>query len=91
MVAVANTGFKAPALDAKLERLTLFDGERVTVTVYVLVVAPSWAVTVAVMVLAPTFNGIVPDAVPELTAVPLTVTVAVASAVVGVAVIEVVL
>jgi hypothetical protein len=58
----------------------------VTVTVYVLVVVPSCAVTIVVMVLFPTFNGIDADAVPEATVVPLTFTVATALLVVGVTV-----
>lgn len=37
-----------------------------------------------VMVLGPTTKAMLPDAVPEVTAIPFTVTVAVASAVVGV-------
>ena len=52
-------------------------------------VTPSVAVTMVVMVFGPTTKGILADAVPELTAVPFTVTVAVASLVVGVTVIEV--
>ena len=56
--------------------------------VYVLVVAPSCAVTTVVMVFGPAISGIAAEAVPEVTAVPLTVTVAVASAVVGVTVNE---
>ena len=62
----------------------LLDGALVTVMVYVFVVTPSWAVTLVVNVLCPTTKAILPDAVPELTVVPFTVTVAVASAVVGV-------
>ena len=54
-------------------------------------VAPSCAVTMVVMVFAPAFKAMAADAVPEVTAVPLTVTVAVGSLVVGVAVNEVML
>ena len=56
-------------------------------------VAPScvaWLHTV-VMVFAPAFRAMPADAIPEVTAVPLTVTVAVGSAVVGVTVMDVVL
>ena len=87
MVAVANTGVNVPALIIKFERPALFDGARVTVTVYVLVVVPSCAVTTVVMVFGPTFSVIGPEAVPELTAAPFTVIVAVASLAVGVNVI----
>ena len=50
---------------------------------------PSCAVTNMVMVFAPTINGIAADAVPEVTAVPFTVTVAFGSVVVGVTVTDV--
>jgi hypothetical protein len=50
----------------------------VTVTVYVAVVVPSWAVTTTVIVFAPTFKEMDPDADPDVTAVPLTVIVALA-------------
>ena len=51
-------------------------------------VEPSCAVTTIVMVLAPTARFIGVEAEPEATAVPFTVTVAVASVTVGVIVIE---
>jgi hypothetical protein len=60
----------------------------VTVVVYVLVVVPSCAVTTVVMVFAPTFKLILPLATPVATAVPLTVTVALAWLTVGVTVID---
>ncbi|MNM75515.1 hypothetical protein D3C81_873010 [compost metagenome] len=50
----------------------------------------SWAVTMVVMVLAPTFRAMAPEALPLVVATPLTVTLAVPSATVGVSVIEVV-
>ena len=78
---------KAPLLTLNAERLALADGARVAVMVYVLVVVPSWAVTTVVMVFAPTFNAIGADALPEATAIPLTVTVDVGTAVTGVIVI----
>ena len=53
-------------------------------------VVPSWAVTTVVIVLAPTASAIAPEALPLLVATPLTVTLALASATVGVTVSEVV-
>ena len=53
-------------------------------------VMPSGAVTMADMVLAPVFNVIVADGLPDVMAVPLTVTVDVGSLVVGVTVMDVV-
>jgi len=47
---------------------------------------PSCAVTIVVIVFGPPTRAMLPDAVPELTATPFTVTVAVASLVVGVTV-----
>ena len=49
-------------------------------------VTPSWAVTTVLMVLEPTAKAILPDAVPELTAMPFTFIVAVGSMVVAVTV-----
>jgi hypothetical protein len=60
----------------------------VTVKVYVLVVDLSPDVATTFMVFGPTASGIAPDAVPEVTEVPFTLTVAVAVATVGVTVIE---
>ena len=51
-----------------------------------MVVNPSCAVTTVLMVVWPTAKAIAPDAVPEVTAVPFTVIVALASCVVGVTV-----
>ncbi len=50
----------------------------------------SWAVPTTVIVFEPTESEMLPDAEAEVTAVPLTVTVALASFTVGVTVIEVV-
>ena len=58
----------------------------VTVMVYVSVVVPSWAVTTTGMTLEPTLRLIEPDGEPEVTGVPLTVTVAFAWFTVGVTV-----
>ena len=63
---------------------------RVTVIVYVLVVVPSSEVPTTVITLSPKLKLIAPDAVPEVTAVPLTVIVAKALLRVGVTVIELV-
>ena len=83
----------AAFLLTKLSGLAMLSGPvaLVTVRVYVLVVVPFWAVTTVVMVFDPTDNGRLWDAVPEVTAVPFTFTVALASAVVGVIVIAVTL
>ena len=51
-------------------------------------VVPSCAVTTVLMAFGPTFNAIGPEAVPDVTAVPLTVMVALALVAVGVTVIE---
>ena len=55
----------------------------VTVIVYVFVVLPSCAVTTVVMVLLPTLKLIEPLALPDVTVVPFTFTVAVLSVTVG--------
>ena len=52
------------------------EGARVTLTVYVFVVTPSWAVTTVVMVFEPTDSGMAADAAPDVVATPFTVTVA---------------
>lgn len=57
---------------------------RVTVVVYVRVVVPSPAVTIVLIVFAPTLRAIAPEGVPEVTETPLTVTVAVPSFTMGV-------
>lgn len=64
------------------------DDKRVTVMVYVFDVTPSWAVTIAVMVLLPNVKGMLADAVPDFTIVPLIFKVAVGSAVVAVTVVD---
>ena len=83
-----KTGDKVPVPGLRSDRLSLVDGAFVTVSVYVFVVVPFCAVTTVVMVLGPTTNGRLCEALPEATIVPLTVRVAVGSAVVGVMVIE---
>ena len=72
------------------ERLALDEGARVTINVYVLVVTPSCAVTMVVIVFGPTINGIAPDAVPDVTAAPFTFIAAFGSALVGDIVMDVV-
>ena len=79
-----KAGVKVPLLSLKAERLSLVDGARVAVMVYVFVVTPSWAVTTVVMVFGPTFKAIGAEAVPEATVVPFTFTVDVGTAVTGV-------
>ena len=68
----------------KFDKYAFEDGARTTVTVYDCVVIPSAAVTVVVIKLFPTFNGMKADAVAVGTMVLLTVTVANGSFVVGV-------
>ena len=63
---------------------------RLTVTVYVCIVVPSCAVTTTGIGLAPATSGIGSEAEPLDTGLPATVTVAFASVVVGVNVIDVV-
>ena len=84
-----KAGLTTPLLVIKLSSFALLDGARFTVTVYVSMVTPSWAVTIVVILLLPTARAIAPDAEPDVTAVPFTVSVAVASLVVGVAVTDV--
>ena len=82
-----NTGDKVPLLRVNAERLASEDS-LITVTLYVLVVVPSCAVTTTWMVLMPTNKEMAGDAAPEVTAVPFTFMVAVGSLVVGVSVID---
>ncbi|MNP59593.1 hypothetical protein D3C76_1545980 [compost metagenome] len=77
-----NAGDNVPVLSVSPLKSALEDAARVTVTVYVRVL-PSPDVTITVIVLSPTFNAIA-WACPLATAAPFTVTVAEASAVVGV-------
>lgn len=80
-----------PVLNDNPARAALVDNAVfVMVNVYVLVL-PSWAVTMAVMVLLPVLMVIALDALPLVTGAPFTVTLAVASANVGVTVIDAVL
>ncbi len=88
VVPLANVGAKVPVDSASAESVATLDAARVTVVVYVCVVVPSPAVTIVVIVFVPTVNAIAPDATPDVTVVPLTLTVAVASVVVGVTVID---
>lgn len=87
-MALANVGDNVPLESAKLDKSAFADAARVTVTVYVFVVEPSCAVTTVVMVLVPTVNAIAPLALPEVTAEPLTVMVALAWFRVGVSVMD---
>lgn len=81
-----NVGASVPELMTRLERVASVEPSLVTVIVYVPVVVPSWAVTIVVIVLAPTFRVIGSEATPVATAVPFTVTVALAWLTVGVTV-----
>ena len=83
-----KTGDKVPVPGLRSDRLSLVDGAFVTVSVYVFVVVPFCAVTIVVIVLGPTTNGRLCETLPDVTAVPLTVMVALGSAAVGVTVIE---
>ena len=71
-------------------KVTIDEGALDTVMVYVSVVDPFCAVTTTEITLVPTFRFIGADALPDATAVPLTVMLAVASVTVGVTVILVV-
>ena len=82
MVPDANAGLNVPVLNARAARFAFVE-IRVTVNIYVFVVVPSAAVTTTLIVFGPTARGILADAVPEATAIPFTVRVAVASLVVG--------
>ena len=82
---------RVPVLKTRLDRSAFAEPALMTVTVYVLVVVPFCAVTTVVITLLPTERFIDPEAVPLVTEVPFTVTVAVASATVGVTVMEVIL
>ena len=71
----------------RLLSVTIEDGALDTDIVYVLIVVPSCAVTTIEITLFPTLKAIGPDALPDTTAVPLTVIVELASVAVGVTVI----
>ena len=87
MVPAAKVGESVPALRARPLRFAFEDvAARVAVTVYVLVVVPSSAVTTVVIVFEPTESAMEPEALPEVTVVPLTLIVALESAAVGVTV-----
>ena len=88
---VANCVSDAPATGAKPEETASLAGadERVNVTVVVVVVTSSGAVTTTSTAFAPTVKMSEPEARPEVTAIPPTVTVAPGSATVGVIVAEV--
>ena len=83
-----KAGDSVPTLTLSAERLGSDDCARVTFMVYVLVVVPLEAVTTVVIAFNPTISGMLAEAVPDATAVPLTVMVDVAAAAVGVTVME---
>jgi hypothetical protein len=74
-VLTLKAGDSTTPLIFRFDRLVLLDPWP-TISVYVLVVTPSWAVTVIFTVLAPVLKGIAADADPDVTAVPFTFTVA---------------
>jgi hypothetical protein len=87
VVPAANAGDSEPALSTKVVSvLTVFTAAALsTVTVYVFVVVVSCAVTTtAIAALLPAVMACADDALPDVTALPPTVTVARASVVVGV-------
>ena len=86
VVALLKVGESVPVPKARPVRSVL---TRATVKVYVLVFA-FWAVTTVLMILGPIARLIGALSLPEFTTIPLTFTVAVASATVGVMVIDVV-
>ena len=71
-------GDNAPAVVVNAKSVASVDiaAALVTVIVYVLIVVASCAVPNIVMVLLPTFNAIEPEALPLVTVIPFTLTVA---------------
>lgn len=88
-MAVAKVGVKVPLLSAKAARPSFDDCARVIVMMQFLVVIPSCAVITVVITLVPTTNGMLADAIPDVTATPFTVIVAVGSLAVGITCTEV--
>jgi hypothetical protein len=91
VVPAANATFSEPSLSTSaLSVLTVLSAAALlTVTVYVVVVIVSRAVTTTeIAVVDPAVRACVPDALPDVTALPPTVTVAAASVVVGVNLID---
>ena len=88
VVLFVKLGEIVPAEVLNAERFELFEGQRVTVIVYVLVVEPSEATPVTVTVFEPTLSAIEPEAVLVETVVPLTLATPPFSPTNGVSVIE---
>ena len=88
---LANTGTNVPleTISALKFALLLIGAARVTLTVYVCVVVPSWAVTITAIAFAPTASAIAPEALPLTTVLPFTLIVAFACVAVGVTVMDV--
>ena len=82
----ANAGLSAPSLRASPPRRASDEGARVTLTMVVAVVVPSWAVTTTGIMFAPTASRSAPEGLPDATRVPLTLTVACRSLTLGVTV-----
>lgn len=86
---LAKAGDNVTPPPARFDKVASAAPVRFTVMISVLVVTPSWAVITVVMVFGPTLNGMLCDKLPEATAWPLTIIVAVASLAVGVSFTEV--
>ena len=82
-----KTGLKVPLLNERLPKVASPEGWRVTAIVYVAVVELSCAVTMVVIVFKPTAKGIAGEALPDVTAAPFTIIVALALLLAGVTVI----
>ncbi len=88
VVVCIKAGVSVPLLITRFDKVASADVARVTITVYVLVVIPSCAVTLTKMVLAPTLKAMAPDGLPDATATPFTVNVAPASLALAVTTVE---
>src|ERR1700733_4886513 len=64
-----NAGDMLPVPGLRSDRLSLVDGAFVTISVYVFVVVPFWAVTTVVMLLGPTTKGRLCETLPDVSAV----------------------
>ena len=84
MVFGLNPGVSGVMLEPMLDSVATPEGARVTVMVYVLIVVPFWAVTTTLSaVVVPSASASAPEVVPEVTLVPFTFIVALASVVTG--------
>ena len=84
MIVELNPGVSGVMLEPMVDSVAMPDGARVTVMVYVLVVVPFWAVTTTLIaVVVPSASASAPEVVPEVTLVPFTFIVALASLATG--------